>query len=116
LVKVKKILEEDFISNSEAKELLDEFLDVSKDDKIFYEQRRAIDHISRFNKLKTDEARGLIEELLHLDKINKTIAIIIANILPSTRGELRSIYAKERYNLSDKELDEILDIVARYKE
>jgi len=115
LVKVKKIIEEEFISNADAKELLDKFLDVSEDNKMFYEQRRAVYHITKFNKLSADEARRLIEELLSLDKINKTIAIIIANILPSTRGELRSIYAKERYNLSDKEFDEILDIVARYR-
>ncbi|BDC35752.1 MAG: RNA polymerase Rpb4 family protein [Candidatus Methanoliparum thermophilum] len=115
MVKVKKIIEEEFISNADAKELLDKFLDVSEDNKMFYEQRRAVYHITKFNKLSADEARRLIEELLSLDKINKTIAIIIANILPSTRGELRSIYAKERYNLSDKEFDEILDIVARYR-
>lgn len=115
MVKVKKIIEEEFISNADAKELLDKFLDVSEDNKMFYEQRRAVYHITKFNKLSADEARRLIEELLSLDKINKAIAIIIANILPSTRGELRSIYAKERYNLSDKEFDEILDIVARYR-
>jgi len=115
LVKVKKVLEEDFISNSEAKEILDKFLNVSEDSKIFYEQRRAMDHLTRFNKLGADDAINLINELLGLDKMNKTIAIVIANILPSTRGELRSIYAKERYTLSDNEFDEILDIIAKYK-
>ncbi|HIH40062.1 MAG TPA: RNA polymerase Rpb4 family protein [Halobacteria archaeon] len=115
MVKVKKILEEDFISNAEAKELLDKFLGVNEDNKVFYEQRRAMDHLTRFNKLSADDAKELIEDLLRLDKMNRTIAIIIANILPATHGELRSIYAKERYNLSDKEFDEILDIVAKYR-
>ncbi|MPM55118.1 hypothetical protein SDC9_101903 [bioreactor metagenome] len=39
------------------------------------------------------------------------IAIRIADILPQSRDELRSIYAKEKYTLSNEELDQILDYV-----
>ncbi|HKJ59240.1 MAG TPA: RNA polymerase Rpb4 family protein, partial [Halobacteriales archaeon] len=31
-----------------------------------------------------------------------------------SRDELRAVYAQERYTLSGDELDEILDVVAKY--
>lgn len=40
-----------------------------------------------------------------------SIAIRIADILPQSRDEIRSIYAKEKYTLSNEELDQILDYV-----
>ena len=42
------------------------------------------------------------------------IAVRIADILPLTNDEVRSIYAKERYTLSEKELKDILEIVMKY--
>jgi DNA-directed RNA polymerase subunit F len=39
------------------------------------------------------------------------IAIRIADLLPQSRDEIRSIYAKEKYTLSNEELDQILDYV-----
>jgi Uncharacterized protein conserved in archaea len=66
--------------------------------------------------LGVESAKALIEELLKLEKMNRSVAVVIANILPRARDELRSIYAKERFTLSEKKMDEILDIVARYKD
>jgi DNA-directed RNA polymerase subunit F len=40
-----------------------------------------------------------------------SIAIRIADILPQSRDEIRSVYAKEKYTLSNEELDKILDYV-----
>ncbi|KAF5413730.1 MAG: hypothetical protein C5S49_07900 [Candidatus Methanogaster sp.] len=40
------------------------------------------------------------------------IAIRIADILPATKDELRSIYAKERFILTAEDLDQMLDLVA----
>ena len=39
------------------------------------------------------------------------IAIRIADIMPQTRDELRTLYAKERFTLTDEELDQMLDMV-----
>jgi len=41
------------------------------------------------------------------------IAIKIADIRPKSKDELRAIYAKERFTLSEEELDRILDIALR---
>jgi DNA-directed RNA polymerase subunit F len=41
------------------------------------------------------------------------IALKIADIGPVTKDELRAIYAKERFTLSEEELNGILEIVHR---
>jgi DNA-directed RNA polymerase subunit F len=35
-------------------------------------------------------------------------------LLPQSRDELRAVYAQQRYALSGDELDEILNVVAKY--
>ncbi|NLB00924.1 MAG: RNA polymerase Rpb4 family protein, partial [Methanomicrobiales archaeon] len=59
----------------------------------------------------SERARALVVELLKLEKMKEDIAYRIANLMPRTRDELRAIYAKERFNLTAEELDEILDLV-----
>jgi DNA-directed RNA polymerase subunit F len=41
------------------------------------------------------------------------IATKIADIRPKTKDEIRALYAKERFTLTDEDLDAILDIVLR---
>jgi len=55
-----------------------------------------------------------VNELLKLEKMKEDIAIRIADIMPKTRDELRSIYAKERYTLGEEELEQILNLVKKY--
>jgi len=45
--------------------------------------------------------------------MSREIAIKIADIRPANKDELRAIYAKERFTLSEEELNRILDIVFR---
>jgi DNA-directed RNA polymerase subunit F len=55
-----------------------------------------------------------MSELLKLEKMKPEIAVRIADILPMSNDEIRSIYAKERYTLSEAELKQILELVAKY--
>lgn len=52
-------------------------------------------------------------ELMKLEKMTREIAVKIADVRPITKDELRAIYAKERFTLSEEELDGILEIVFR---
>jgi DNA-directed RNA polymerase subunit F len=45
--------------------------------------------------------------------MNKQIAVKIADVRPTSKDELRAIYAKERFTLSEEELNSILEIVFR---
>jgi len=76
-----------------------------------YELRKSIEHANHLTKTSAEKARDLVDALMELEKIKEEIAYRIANLMPRTRDELRAIYAKERFNLTPDELDEILDLV-----
>ncbi len=101
---------------SEVKNLLEDIRDerVKEDKELGYELRKAISHAEMFAKLEPGKSRELMDELLKLDKMKPEIAVRIVDILPLTNDEVRSIYAKERYTLSEKELKDILDLVMKY--
>ena len=113
----KEIIDEEYLTIAEAKELLED-LELERgadpDHEMRYELARAIEHVNRFAVLEAEESATLVEELAGLESVDDRIAYKIADLLPRDRDELRAIYAQERYSLSSDELDEILDIVAKY--
>ncbi|MFZ3058544.1 MAG: RNA polymerase Rpb4 family protein [Candidatus Methanoperedens sp.] len=113
---VKQIISEDIMTLGEVRELLDEVKKERENEskELGYELRKAIAHAEIFTKLDSKNSRELMNELLKLEKMKPEIAVRIVDILPLTNDELRSIYAKERYTLSEAELKQILDLVAKY--
>jgi len=113
----KEKLDEEFLTFAETKELLDEVeaeRALDEDREMRYELARAIEHVNRFTVLDPEESLELVEELSDLEKVDEATAYKIANLLPEDRTELRSVFAKERYTLDGEELDEILNVLAKY--
>lgn len=113
----KEKLDEEYLTVSEVKALLAEVeADRAADEEreLRYELHRAVEHVNRFAVLDPDEALELVDELRQVEKVNEKTAYKIADLLPQDRTELRAVYAQERYSLSGDELDEILNIVAKY--
>lgn len=111
---VKNILKEELLTLAEVRAILDEIRTRrASEEELGYELRRAIRHAELFAKGTAEESRLMVEELGKLEKMNPEIAIKVADIRPKTRDELRAIYAKERFNLSEEELDAILEIAFR---
>ncbi|MFB6111370.1 MAG: RNA polymerase Rpb4 family protein [Halobacteriaceae archaeon] len=112
----KEKLDEEYLTVAEAKELLAdvEAERVADDRELRYELARAIDHVNRFGELDPAEAREFVSELEELPKVDEPTAYKIADLKPQSRDELRAVYAQERYALDGEELDEILDVVAKY--
>lgn len=111
---VKNILKEELLTLAEVRAILDEIRTKrASEEELGYELRRAIRHAELFSKGTAEESRLMVEELNGLEKMSPDIAIKIADIRPKTRDELRAIYAKERFNLSEEELDAILEIAFR---
>lgn len=113
----KEKLGEEYLTTAEAKELLaDVEAERAADEEreLRYELARAIDHVNRFAVLDADESRELVEELLEVEKVDEPTAFKIADLLPQSRDELRAVYAQERFTLSGDELDDILNVVAKY--
>ena len=112
---VKNVINEELLTISEAKELLDRIKEEragEEEEELGYELKKAIRHVDAFPKIDPKKSRDLVNSLLELEKMKPEIAIRIADILPKTRDELRSIYAKERFILTTDDLDQMLDLVA----
>ena len=111
---VKSVLQEDLLTLAEVKEILDQIRERrSEEEELGYELRRAIRHAEIFSKGTAEESRALVAELMKLGKMSLEIAAKIADVKPVNKDELRAIYAKERFTLSEEELDNILEIVFR---
>ena len=111
---VKSVLQEDLLTLAEVKEMLDQIrLKRADEEELGYELRRAIRHAELFAKGTAEESQAMVAELMKLEKMNKQIAVKIADVRPTSKDELRAIYAKERFTLSEEELTGILEIVFR---
>jgi DNA-directed RNA polymerase subunit F len=110
---VKEVINEEMITLAEAKEILLDIKDkrTEEDMELGYELRRAINHAELFSKTDAPKSRKLVEELLELEKMKPEIAYRLADIMPTTFDEIRSIYAKERFTLTEEELTTILDLI-----
>jgi DNA-directed RNA polymerase subunit F len=112
-MKVKRVVSEERILLPEVRDILlaVETTRLESGDEMSYELRKSIEHANRFSKTSSEKARALVGDLMKLEKMKEDIAYRIANLMPRTRDELRAIYAKERFNLTTEELDEILEVV-----
>lgn len=112
----KELVDEDYLTVAEAKELLADVENerVAEERELRYELARAIDHVNRFGTLDPEESREMVADLQELEKVDEVTAYKITDLLPQSRDELRAVYAQERYALDGDELDEVLDVVARY--
>ncbi len=109
---VKTILKEELLTLAEVKELLEQIkLKRADEEELGYEFRRAMRHAELFARGTSEQSRNLVDELMKLEKITRDICVKIVDIKPANRDELRAIYAKERFTLSEEELDKILDII-----
>jgi DNA-directed RNA polymerase subunit F len=113
----KEILDEEYLTVSEVKNLLadiEEERALDEDRELPYELARTIEHANRFAVLEPEESLELVEELEAFEKVDEQTAYKIADLLPRARDELRAVFAQQRYSLDGDELDEILDVVAKY--
>jgi DNA-directed RNA polymerase subunit F len=100
------------ISLSEVKNILKK---ISKERKEFnYEQKIALEHAEKFSTLSAKQTKDLITELKKLDHVEEIQAYKIADILPKTEDDIKSIFAKERYTPNDKEIKNILEVVKKH--
>lgn len=112
----KEQVDEEYLTVSQAKELLAdvEAERVAEDRELRYELARAIDHANHFATLDPEESLELVDELESFEKVDTKTAFKITDLLPQSRDELRAVYAQERYAMDGEELDDILDVVAKY--
>ena len=101
-----------YVSLAEVKNLLRK---VEKErETLLYEQRIALEHVQKFAKLPANKTDELIKKLMELEKVKEIHAYKLADLLPTTKEKVQSIFAKERINLTDKDIQDILDLVNEF--
>lgn len=98
------------VTNAEALEIL------SANSLIRDFQRKTLDVLRRVTRIGADRARELVRELVERFGLVTVTAIQIANTLPGTVDELKAILMGGRgREYSDRELQEMLEVVKRYR-
>jgi len=100
------------VSLSEVKNILKK---VEKERKeLLYEQKVALEHANKFARLPAKKTEDLIKELTQLEFLQEIHAYKIADLLPTTEDDVKTIFAKERITLSENNIKKILEIVKKY--
>jgi DNA-directed RNA polymerase subunit F len=100
------------VSLAEVKNILKK---VEKNRKeLLYEQRIALEHAQKFAKLPANKTDMMLKELMDIELIHEAHAYKIADILPTSIDDVKTIFAKERVSLKDSDIKSILDIVNKY--
>ena len=100
------------VSLSEVKTILNK---LSKErEEMLYEQRIALEHAQKFAKLPVKKTNDMIKELMKLEFLEQVHAYKLADLLPNTKDDIKSIFAKERITLDEDKIKKILEIVGKY--
>jgi DNA-directed RNA polymerase subunit F len=81
---------------------------------MLYEQKIALEHANKFSKIPEKKAKDLLKELSELEFIKEIQAYKIADLIPTTEDDVKTIFAKERTTLGENEIKKILEIVGKY--
>jgi len=77
-------------------------------------QMIALSHASKFSKIPPDKAEELVEELMSKFQVSRVAAVQIANILPTSIEELRTLLIKEGKVFLSEDLEKILELIRMY--
>ena len=100
------------VSISEVRNILKK---VEKErEELLYEQKIALEHSLKFAKLPIKKIDELIKELSKLEFLDETHVYKIADLLPQTEDDIKTIFAKERISFGEGEVKKILDLIKKY--
>ncbi|MEM3422668.1 MAG: RNA polymerase Rpb4 family protein [Candidatus Bilamarchaeaceae archaeon] len=103
------ILESQPISVAEVKKILEER---KKEGELNYEQAMALEHADKISKLTPKKAQELVDALLEKNKkLLRETAIKIIDVQPKKASTLKAILLKDKIELNDDEINEILKLL-----
>lgn len=95
------------VTSAEALEILEER---KKDGELGYEQKLAYEHMGKFSKLGTGEARKMIKELMEYGA-DEAVAIKICDIMPLDATQLKQILVKSKKSFEEDEIGKMMEVV-----
>jgi len=108
----RRIQDQKDVAIIEAKRILERF----KEEELGEFQRRTLAFATKFSKTSPTKADRLVKELVEKVKLSQAEAIQIANCMPRTREELRTILTTKGRVIATDQLEEILRLVSHAAE
>ncbi|WXG45628.1 MAG: RNA polymerase Rpb4 family protein [Candidatus Atabeyarchaeum deiterrae] len=107
----KEVLEEKSVTLAEVQEILKEN---EKKGELSYVQRVTLDYSSKFSQLPLEIAQKLVDELQKEFKLDLDTVIQIANCMPKSPSELRTVMGPASESLSNQDrLNDIVEIIKK---
>jgi len=102
-----KILDEEYVTKAEIKEILAKRKDLE------LEQKLAKEHAGNYKKIKVDKALKLKEDLKNLGniKLKDDLIVKIIDILPASIDELKVVLQISLIPFSDEEIEKVFELV-----
>ncbi len=86
----------------------------SKEGELNYEQKNALDYLSKYYKAAEKEIKSLVEGIGKMEKLNEKHIVSIVEMMPRDEDDLRLLFANDRIVLSDDEKKKILSVVKKH--
>lgn len=84
-------------------------------EELTYEQKIALEHARRFARVDAAGATALVKDLRGaFPQLDEKFAVRIADLLPQHVDDIQSILQKARADLSEEDLEKVLDIVDKH--
>ena len=80
-----------------------------------YEQKICTDFLKKNVDINVTDAREAMKELQDIGRIKTRQAAILINIMPEEKSDIRLIFSKERTNLSEDDMEDILEVLDKYR-
>ena len=106
----KEIVNEEEVPLPQVKKILTQR---GKEGELSFQQSITLEHASAFSKMAPAVSMKVIERLLKNYNLTRAQAVQIVNIAPLTIEEMKSVLDSRSANLTDEQLLEIVDLVAK---
>ncbi|UCD03426.1 MAG: hypothetical protein JSV63_02235 [Candidatus Aenigmatarchaeota archaeon] len=105
-----EILTEKTVTSYDAKKIIKKR---EKEGELNYEQKNALDYLSKFKKLPEKNVQELLAGLNKIEKLKENHVAAIVETMPKDEDDLRILFASERIVLEDNEKQQILSAVKK---
>ncbi len=105
---------EQYLTLAEVRDLLTAEAESRGQESLLASQKHALEHAQAVCSISLDDANKIIDEVKKIDVVSDSVACKIADLLPKYPEDVRAIFSKERITLEPAQIQEIIDIVAKY--
>ncbi len=105
---------EQYLTLAEVRDLLTAEAESRGQESLLASQKHALEHAQAVCSISLDDANKIIDEVKKIDIVSDSVACKIADLLPKYPEDVRAIFSKERITLEPAQIQEIIDIVAKY--